>query len=141
MKKHWSIVLAVFLIAVSAWMLFVYPNTKAGAMQFFRTNESAMQEHAIICMGEPNTVWPFRGWDAGYSEDWGVSWFQVRYMGFGSEYKETGFYYSATDVPSGIGNDLQQERMEGGIKFLGEGDNYTYVEKLKDHWYWYERHW
>ena len=47
----------------------------------------------------------------------------------------------ATDVPSGIGNDLQQEWMEGGIRFLGEGDNYTYVEKLKDHWYWYERHW
>jgi len=141
MKRVCTVLLCLILTITAVYGLFIYPKTKAGGLRYLRENEAALQEHAVACKGDPNTVWPFRRYHAGYDQRCDISWFRISYTGFGSEYRETGFYYSETDTPSGMGNDLSQSISGDGIIFYGEGDNYSYVEKIKDNWYWYERHW
>ena len=138
MKKHWIWIL--FLVVLSAALL-VLPNTKSGVCNQVRRNQAQLTECARTCMDRPGETVRYGSWDVRYDQTYGVVVFQVSYTGFGSQSDETGVYYSPLDAASGLGNDLGEELSEQGVKFLGDGDNYTYVEKITDHWYWFRRHW
>lgn len=66
--------------------------------------------------------------------------FTTSYIGFGSSAHVKGFYYSKDDVPRGYqGVDLTFEEYEKGLKWEQEdGDNWCYVEKICDGWYYFD---
>lgn len=62
--------------------------------------------------------------------------------GFASATWYSGFYYSVDDVPRTFqGYETQFQKYEDGLKWQQpEGDNWCYVEKIYDHWYYFEMH-
>ncbi len=83
----------------------------------------------------------YGNWTVYYDEAWDVVTFVVRYRGFGPASRMRGFYYSPTGEPSGRGNDISRENQGKGIQFTGEGDNWTYTEKIAPNWFWFEQNW
>lgn len=138
MKRKWIWIAAVVLLVGS---LAVLSDSKGMAVNHVLRNQHKLVDHAIACMEEPESADRYASWETEYRSAYDVVLFQVRYTGFGSQSDERGFYYSPQDTASGLGNDLDREPVDEGIKFYGEGDNYTYVEKITDRWYWYEMHW
>lgn len=68
--------------------------------------------------------------------------FEVEGRGFGSSTTYTGFYYTPEDVPVGFqGESIPLTESAPGWTWQEEnGDNRQTVEKICDHWYWYEAH-
>lgn len=66
--------------------------------------------------------------------------FTSSYLGFGSSAHVKGFYYSKDDVPRGWqGVELTFKKKEKGLLWEQEdGDNWCYVEKICDNWYYFE---
>ena len=138
MKQKWVwIAAAIFVVLVTVFLA----DAKGTAVNHVLRNQEKLTEYAEICLEHPETATRYRNWNTYRMSDGGVVLFQVRYVGFGSQSDEMGFYYSPKDAVVGLGNDLEEEYSDTGVKFLGEGDNYTYVEKITDCWYWYERYW
>lgn len=138
MKKKW------ILLAAGVLLLFavvVCSDSKGMAVNHVLRNQEKLTAHALRCMDEPESATKYGSWDTDYRSDYRIVEFEVSYGGFGSQYDARGFYYSPQDEACGLGNDIRQELMGEGVKFFGEGDNYTYVEKITDQWYWYEMHW
>ena len=138
MKHRWVLLITVCLLAI-AW---IFASDKKGmAIHHLMRNEQIVTSHALSCMEEPDQTSRYQNWKTRYSAEYDVVRFQVSYTGFASQTDALGFYYSPQDEPNGLGNTQGIEETDSGIKFLGEGDNYTLVEKISDHWYWYEMHW
>lgn len=138
MKKKWIWIVAVILVALALVFL---ADGKGTAFNHVLRNQEKLTEYAELCLDRPEAATRYRNWNTYRNNDYDVVLFQVSYVGFGSQSDETGFYYSPEDAAVGLGNGLEEEYSDTGVKFLGEGDNYTYVEKITDCWYWYERHW
>ena len=62
--------------------------------------------------------------------------------GLGSSNTYEGFYYSPYDQLIGFqGNQVEFiEHQSGWIWNEVEGDNWEYIEKITEHWYWFEIH-
>ena len=138
MRKYWVWIVAGVLVLFSLVLL---SDAKSIAIHHVLRNEVALTAYAERCMERPEEAVRYGSWNTRRSETDGVIIFEVSYVGFGSESNQKGFYYSPEDEATGLGNDQEREPTEKGIRFSGDGDNYTYVEKIADHWYWFERHW
>lgn len=138
MKNRWIWVAAAVLVVLT---LISVSDRKRSAINHVLRNEEQITEHANRCMEKPEEAVRYRSWNTRYNQRFDVVQFQVSYIGFGSESDEKGIYYSPSDVPVDLGNDIGTEQETQGSKYIGDGDNYTYVEKITDHWYWYEIHW
>ena len=138
MKRKWIWIIVMLLVVV---ILIVLSDAKGMAVNHVLRNHQKLEAHAAACIDRPENASRYGSWETTYRSDLNVVLYQIRYVGFGSQFDELGVYYSPQDIASGLGNTLGQEPAEEGVKFLGEGDNYTYVEKITDHWYWYEMHW
>ncbi len=68
--------------------------------------------------------------------------FTCKSGGFGSGTYYMGFYYSVDDMPRTFqGGEMPFEKYEKGLKWEEEeGDNWCYIEKIYDHWYYFEMH-
>ena len=121
--------------------LFFASDKKGIAIHHLQRNEEAVTAHARSCIENPDRTTNYQNWKTRYLAEYDAVLFQVSYTGFASQTDEIGFYFSLKDEPNGLGNNAGTEKSESGIRFLGEGDNYTHVEKISDHWYWYEIHW
>ena len=138
MKRRWIWIVAGVLVLFS---LVLFSDAKNVSIHYLLRNEEALTAYAERCMERPEEAVRYGNWNTRRNEADGVIVFEVSYVGFGSESNQKGFYYSPEDIATGLGNDQGREPAEKGIRFSGDGDNYTYVEKIMDHWYWFERHW
>ena len=138
MKKHWIWITVVAVLSIS---LLLIPHTKEGAVRHVLRQQPRMEAYAQACMERPEEHTRYESWNTHYSEMYGVIQFQVSYLGFGSQSDEKGIYYSPSGVPSALGMDRGAEETDGGVRYLGEGDNWVYVEQIADRWFWFERHW
>ena len=137
MKRRWIWITVILLLAVSA---IVCSDTKGMAVNHVLRHEEQVRAHALAYMKQPDEVVPYRSWEVRYDTVYGVVQFQVQYTGFASQADELGFYYAPENLACGLGNGPDREDWGNGVKFIGNGDNYTYVEKISDHWYWYDMH-
>ena len=68
--------------------------------------------------------------------------FTYEYRGFGSKTSYYGFYYSVDDTPRAFqAMNVSFELQGKGMKWNEENsDNWCYVEKIQDNWYYFEIH-
>jgi len=136
MKKRWLWTVVIVLLAAAVLLL---ADTKSSAVHHVLRHQQQVTAYAERCLQHQAETARYEAWDTSCED--GVVLFEVSYVGFGPQSDQKGFYYSPDDAVVGLGNELGTEIVDEGVKFLGEGDNYTYVEKIADHWYWFERHW
>lgn len=138
MKKHWIWISVILLLSL---LLLLIPHTKGGAVRHVLRQQERMEAYARQCMEQPQEHTRYESWNTRYNAMFGVVQFQVSYIGFGSQSDEKGIYYAPDGEPSSLGMDRGLEQTDRGIRYLGEGDNWVYVEQIADHWYWFEQHW
>ena len=128
-------------IALAAAAIIFLTDVKGTAVNHVLRNEEALSAFAETYLECPEESTQYGSWKVDCGNTDGVVQFRVRYIGFGSQSDEWGFYYSPENRYVALGNGPESVPLRSGVQFSGEGDNYTYVEKITDHWYWYEIHW
>lgn len=141
-------------LLVSAALLgivwFFDPFSKATAFHYVKNHNDELNAYARQVIAE-RPVKELR-----YEKRWTVNYypsapgvpageiveFEVDGFGFGSATSYNGFYYSPDDVPMGFqGALLDLTETSSGWSWQEEnGDNHQTIEKICDHWYWYEAH-
>lgn len=117
--------------------IFVFPYTKQGMHLTVTLWERQLTDFAqsqLEKQGGSSKTYP--GLRMNVYPDANAVFFECTGMGY------SGFVYSADDIPIGFqGMDMTFETHKGGwIWEEPNGDNWMYVERITDQWFWYEMH-
>lgn len=150
-KRLWGVALlfAVAVLLGCAWNMFS-PFSKGYAVRYVQTHSAVLTEYAqqVIADRPIKELRCQNGWTVNYYADAPtvptaeIVEFAVGGSGFGSATSYTGFYYSPEDIPLGFqGAVLDLTESAHGWTWQEENsDNRQIIEKICDHWYWYEAH-
>ncbi len=149
-KKKWIVVGIAALVVVLAGAWIALRPSKAAAVRYVQGHQAELTAYVEKLLAtDPAQLEGYHGYSAGDTYDgWDVTYyphsgmieFQTSAFGLVPSSTYSGFYYSPEDVPMGF-QSAQVDFAEHGDGWLWEepeGDNRQYMEKIADHWYWYE---
>lgn len=114
---------------------------KKSTFHYVLAHQTELNAYAAQILEErPLQTGNYNGWSTSFDLGTQQIDFSVRKSGLVSSGTYCGFYFSPEDVPTGIGGSrvaLTPEKNGWGWR-EPDGDNRQYIEKICDHWYWYE---
>lgn len=143
MKKSGFRIVVVVLLAVFFLVFFFHLPPKSYIFRYVKSHRAQLEAFADrLISNRVRDETHYHSWRVSYSDTTGTVEFITGGYGLVPSTVYQGFYYSPKDERIGFqGTKVAfTEHNRGWIWKDTRGDNWEYIEKIIDHWYWFEMH-
>ena len=142
-SKKTMMILLVLVLAVGAVAgVLGYKRSQSGVISYVKNHAEEMTAYAqeLLDNETADRTQEYHGWKVSPDKARGRVEFCSSGFGIGSETGYKGVYYSASDLPLGIGDVAFTADGTGWRWEETDGDNWEYTERLMENWFWFEAH-